>query len=276
MIVPPFASKSKVVKKAAASFGVTQLISPAGLFIICGIITYPHSISDPHATMCLALALLGSASHAVPFWLGEFRTKKLSSTLRLGFCLVQSLVLVIAYLVRQKSLNEGSDYESGDDLGHDVTILITFMLITCFWDIVLFVSCFGRGEPGWVLRTINVIAALLLNITYIATVINLKFKLKACNMNTGSDNQWKYGQYLALFVLAAPIYATLEAFLGMSNLCSQIRNLTEHNPDGLEESRRTNPDDEEQPASDIELRNLDRSNKTDRSSPSPQQQDDQL
>ena len=51
------------------------------------------------------------------------------------------------------------------------------------------------------------------------------------------------------------------------------RKLAEHNPDGLEEGRRTNPD-EEQPASDIELRDIDQS-KTNRSGPGPQQ-DDQL
>ena len=131
MIVPPFASKSKIVEKAAASLGVTQFITSWAI-TICGLITYPHSMSDPHATMCLALALLGSASHAVPFWLGAFRTKKVSSTLRLVLCTVQSLVLFIAFLVRQKSLNEGSDDESGDDLSRYETVLIVFMIVTFF------------------------------------------------------------------------------------------------------------------------------------------------
>ena len=165
--------------------------------------------------MCLALALLGSASHAIPFWLGEFRTRKVSSTVRLGLCGVHSLVLVVAFWARHKGPDEGSDDESDDNVNRYQTVLVVFMVVTLFWDLALFVSCFGRGQPGLGLRITNVIAALFLTIVYISTVINLKFKLRDCNMNTGDDNQWTFGQYLALFVLVAPIYAALEAFLGM-------------------------------------------------------------
>ena len=89
------------------------------------------------------------------------------------------------------------------------------MILTFIWDLVLFLTCFGRGQLGHGLRFLNVIVALFLTIVYISAVINLKFKLKDCNMNTGDDNQWTFGQYLALFVLVAPIYAALEAFLGI-------------------------------------------------------------
>lgn len=89
------------------------------------------------------------------------------------------------------------------------------MFLTFFWDVVLFGSSFGKGEPGCGLRTTNVLSAFFLTIVYISTVIHLKFKLRDCHMNTGDDNQWTFGQYLALFVLVAPIYSTLEAFLGM-------------------------------------------------------------
>lgn len=214
VIVPPFASKSRILKKTAASLGITQLITSWAI-TICGLITYPHSMLDPHATMCLALALLGSASHAIPFWLGEFRTKKTSSRLRLGLCVAQTFVLIVAFLARKKSLNQRTNDESDDHVNRYETSLIVFMFLTFFWDVVLFGSSFGKGEPGCGLRTTNVLSAFFLTIVYISTVIHLKFKLRDCHMNTGDDNQWTFGQYLALFVLVAPIYPTLEAFLGM-------------------------------------------------------------
>ena len=217
VIVPPVASilgKSEILKKTAASLGITQIITSWAI-TICGLITYPHSMLDPHATMCLALALLGSASHAIPFWLGEFRTKKASSRVRLGLCAVQSFVLFVAFLARKKSLNERNDDESDDHVYRYETVLIVFMILTFFWDLGLFGSSFGRGKPGYGLRIFNALVALVLTIIYIATVIHLKFKLRDCDMNKGEDNQWTFGQYLALFVLVAPIYSILEAFLGM-------------------------------------------------------------
>ena len=170
---------------------------------------------DPHATMCLVLALLGSASHAIPFWLGDFRTKKASSRLRLGLCLVQTLVLFVAFLARKKSPNKRSDDESDDHVNQYETALVTFMVLTLIWDVVLFYSSIGKGKPRTELQILNASYALFVTIHYVAIVIDLKFKLRDCDMNTGDDNQWTFGQYLVLFVLAAPIYSTLEAFLGM-------------------------------------------------------------
>ena len=212
--MPPLASKYRILEKTAASLGITQIITSWAI-TICGLITYPHSILDPHATMCLALALLGSASHAIPFWLGEFRTKKTSSRLRLGLCVAQTLVLLIAFLVRKRSLNQRTYDDSNDHVNRYETSLIVFMVVTLVWDLALIWSSFGNGEPGCGLRTTNILGAFFLTIFYISTVINLKWKLRDCNMNTGEDNQWTFGQYLALFVLVAPIYSTLEAFLGM-------------------------------------------------------------
>ena len=170
---------------------------------------------DPHATMCLALALLGSASHAIPFWLGDIRTKKASSRLRLGLCATLSLVLTVAYLARKRSLDgEGND-DSDDHVYRYDTALVIFMALTFFWDVVLFGVSFTSGNPGLGSAITNTLITLGLTIYYISKVIKLKFKLRDCNMNTGEDNQWTFGQYLALFVLMAPIYATLEAFLGM-------------------------------------------------------------
>ena len=86
------------------------------------------------------------------------------------------------------------------------------MVLTFFWDLVLLWVSFSK--PGCGLRSTNVLSTLFLAIFYISTVIHLTFKLRDCNMNTVVDNQWTFGQYLALFVLVAPIYSTLEAFLG--------------------------------------------------------------
>ena len=167
---------------------------------------------DPHAIMCLALALLGSASHAIPFWLGEL--PKATSRLRLGLCSAQTFVLFVAFLARKRSLDNGSNDDSDDHVYRYETALIVFMLLTCIWDFVLFGTSFVGGSwSGF--RITNVLLTFFLTIFYISTVIHLKFKLRDCNMNTGDDNQWTFGQYLALFVLVAPIYSTLEAFLGM-------------------------------------------------------------
>ena len=211
-IVSLFASRSKILARTAASLGITQLITSWAI-TICGLITYPHSMLDPHAIMCLALALLGSASHAIPFWLGELH--KATSRLRLGLCSAQSFVLFVAFQARKRSLDNESNDDSDDHVNRYETALIVFLVITCFWDVVLFVASLKIVKLGSGFRIINVLSTLLLTTIYISTVIHLKFKLRDCNMNTGDDNQWTFGQYLALFVLVAPIYSTLEAFLGM-------------------------------------------------------------
>ena len=97
---------------------------------------------DPHATLCLALPLLGSASHAIPFWLGDTEKASRSSRLRLGHCAVQGIVLFVAFLARKKSLNERSGDESDDHVFQDETKLIVSMILTFFWDPILFSSSF--------------------------------------------------------------------------------------------------------------------------------------
>lgn len=138
--------------------------------------------------MCLALALLGSASHAIPFWLDEFRTNK--TRLRLGLCTAQSLVLLIGFLYRKNSLKKRADDESDDNVSRYEVALVLFMLMTVFWDLALFFGLFFMKEkPGYGIRITNVLIALSLTCYYISTVINLKFKLRDCNMNTDDDNK---------------------------------------------------------------------------------------
>ena len=165
--------------------------------------------------MALALALLGSSSHAIPFWLGDICMKKASSRLRLGFCTLQSLVLVGAHLGREKSLNERVEDDSDDHVARYEVVLITFMILTLFWDGVIFVSLLGKTKPSGGFRIFIASYALILTTILVSVVLHLKFKLRDCPMNTGEDNEWTFGQYLALFVLLAPAWSTLEAFLGM-------------------------------------------------------------
>lgn len=159
MIVPPFASRSEILKNTAASLGITQIVTSSAI-TICGLITYRNSILDPHATMCLTLALLGSASHAIPFWLEEFRTNK--TRLRLGICTAQSLVLLIGFLYRKNSLKKRADDESDDNVSRYEVALVVFMLMTVFWDLALFFGLFFMKEkPGYGIRITNVLIALL-------------------------------------------------------------------------------------------------------------------
>ena len=133
----------------------------------------------------------------------------------LGICTGQSLFLFIAFMVRgRKSQEKGSNYEPGTRLGRREEVLIVFMLMIVCWDLFLFRSSLARGTPGTGLRIANALIALVLTIAYICIVINLKFHLRHCSLNTGEDNKWTFGQYLTLFVLLAPIYSTLEAFHG--------------------------------------------------------------
>lgn len=210
VIVPPFALRSKILKKTAASLGITQFITSWAITIL-GLIKYPHSMLDPHARMCLTLALLGSASHDVPFWLGQLRTKRASSVLRIGLCAAQDLVHFAAFLARKRPVPDERD-TSGKLLTNFPNITILF---TCLANLILIVFTFFIKTPTVFLRLIVTFRAGFFTILYISIVIQLKFQLRDCNMKTGDENQWTFGQYLALFVLVAPIYSTLEAFLGM-------------------------------------------------------------
>ena len=210
--MPPFASRSEILKKTAGSLGITQFITSWAI-TICGLITYPHSTLDPHATMSVALALLGSSSHAIPFWLGEVHMKQASSRLRLGLCTVQSVVLLAACLSRKK--NEWVYDDSEQHVARYEVAVISVLILTFFWDLVLYLSFLGKLKPVLAVRILIALFALICTIILIATVFGLKFKLRDCDMNTGEDNQWTFGQYLALFVLLAPTWSALEAFLGM-------------------------------------------------------------
>ncbi|MCJ1329150.1 hypothetical protein MMC10_005828 [Thelotrema lepadinum] len=44
-------------------------------------------------------------------------------------------------------------------------------------------------------------------------VFRLKYKLQDCDMNTGADNEWTFGQYLALLMLVAPAFSAWNSLL---------------------------------------------------------------
>ena len=201
-------SRSEVSKKTAASLGLTQFITSWAV-TISGLITYPHSMRDPHATLCVAIALLGHASHATPFWLG-FHLTKGSSRLRLGLCFVHCSVLLFATSFRTDPQNDGSNdvYE---------TLLIGLIAVNLYLDSVLLRFSLDRRKRGDEGSFPIALALIPLGLTtvYLILVILLKFKLRDCKMTTGDDNQWTFGQCLALLVLLAPIYSTLEDLAGM-------------------------------------------------------------
>lgn len=213
-MVPLGALKSRILQKTAASLGITQIVTSWAI-TMSGFITYPHSMRDPHAAICLALALLGSASHVIPFWLGKIRTKKRSDRLRIGLCTAQHLFLLITYFTRAESLSMRNNNHSSDRVYRYERALVVFMILTFLWDFFLLWLSFAKEKPRVGLGIFNALSAIVLTIVYITIVLSLKFKLRDCNMNQGEDNQWTFGQYLALFVLVAPVYATLEAWLGM-------------------------------------------------------------
>lgn len=205
IIVPLLTSKFQILKKTAASLGFTQFITSWAI-TICGLITYPYSLSDPHATMCIALALLGKASHATSFWFGEPHANQASSRLRVRLCLAHSFILYFGFAFKYGDHNE------------DKPLYETFVLISLIQNLVwdsLSLGFFSWREYLEFEAFGYAFATFVVTILYIIIVLWLRFGLADCNMNTGDDNQWTFGQYLALFVLRAPIYSTLEAFLGI-------------------------------------------------------------
>jgi amino acid transporter len=226
--LPPFVSRSKIkgeetiLEKTAASLGTTQFVASWAI-TICGLITYPHSMLDPHAVLCLALALLGSSSHAIPFWLsdvGKSETKNRSrasrsSILRQGLCTAQSITLLGASAGRKMFMaDRRADYDSDDHVGRYEIVLGVLMVLSLLWDLCLFWPLIKGAKRSGSIAIAVALYALISTIIFVSVVLNLKFKLRDCNMNTGEDNEWTFGQYLALFVLVAPTLTAFEAFLG--------------------------------------------------------------
>ena len=48
-----------------------------------------------------------------------------------------------------------------------------------------------------------------------ALVLYLKYGIKGCNLNAGEDNEWSFGQSLAVVLLFAPGLSALEVYMSM-------------------------------------------------------------
>ena len=205
---------SKILAYALDGLGLAQLVNGLGL-TVCSLLMFWTTLRDPHAMLALSQCLLGTFTQA-PIMTLLFEAKKMRRRpflVRAVLNLCQTAVILVAWFIGKRP-RTGAMRATGIILS--VLIVHTFICTLALGSVV-FVPRNG-SRTTWLKHNSIIVSSIsfVSSLGILALMVYLKFFNEVCDLDTGADNMWTFGQILPLVVLLAVPIAVFEGWTGKS------------------------------------------------------------
>lgn len=203
---------SKIFAYALDGLGLAQLVNGLGL-TVCSLLMFWTTLQDPHAMLALSQCLLGTFTQAPIMVLlleaNKMRKRPFLVRAVLNFC--QTGVVLVAWFVGKRP-RTGAMRTTGIVLS--VLIVHTSICTLALGSVVLIPK--DRSRSTWVRQNSIIVSSFsfISSLGILALMIYLKFFNKVCDLDTGADNMWTFGQILPLVVVLAVPIAVFEGWTG--------------------------------------------------------------